>query len=456
MNQEPTKLSVKILQISTLDSGGGAAKIPWDLHHAYQMLGHHSMLAVGFRRALAQEDTNIFEIPNDRFRSGWARFWYLGPTYLQAHRLRGQTAVRQRLIGIAEPLRGWRIARGYEDFDFPATRHLLELAPTYPDIIHCHNLHGGYFDLRVLPRFSHAAPMILTLHDMWLFTGHCAHSLGCQRWQIGCGQCPDLSIYPAVSRDATAENLERKRAIFKKSRLYISAPSHWLINQVIQSGLNSIAHRVIPHGLDLDIFQPSDKNSARAALGLPQNACIILFVASYARENRFKDVATIEKAIKRVAQSRQGKRIVFVNVGGRKNSVSLLDGCTIYEFAFRNDQREVARFYQAADIFIHAAHADTFPNTVLEALACGVPVVATAVGGIPEQITDKTTGFLVPHGDAEAMASWISTLVENDELRLQMSLTAAIEAKKRFDLKRQINAYLSWYKEICSDQKDVG
>lgn len=108
----------------------------------------------------------------------------------------------------------------------------------------------------------------------------------------------------------------------------------------------------------------------------------------------------------------------------------------------------VASYYQAADVYVHAARADTFPNTVLEALACGTPVEATAVGGIPEQIEDGRTGLLVPAGDAEGMAQAICALLCDEELRTHMSRRPADAGRGRFDPRRQVDAHLAWYREI--------
>lgn len=133
---------------------------------------------------------------------------------------------------------------------------------------------------------------------------------------------------------------------------------------------------------------------------------------------------------------------------------------------FTNDPTTVARYYQAADLYIHAARVDTFPNAVLEAMACGTPVVATAVGGIPEQIkslaqagseaasdakahdVDEATGVLVGAGDAEAMGTAIESLLNDDVLRGHLGDNAARDARVRFDLRRHANDYLDWYRSI--------
>src|SRR5205823_12310089 len=99
---------------------------------------------------------------------------------------------------------------------------------------------------------------------------------------------------------------------------------------------------------------------------------------------------------------------------------------------FENDAKIVARYYQAADVYLHAARADTFPNAVLEALACGTPVVATGVGGIPEQIVNDQTGPIVAPGDAAAMANATVQLLRDSLMRMHFAENAARDAKTRF------------------------
>ena len=115
---------------------------------------------------------------------------------------------------------------------------------------------------------------------------------------------------------------------------------------------------------------------------------------------------------------------------------------------FDPDPAHTTRWYRAADVVLHAARTDNFPNTVLEAQACGRPVVATAVGGVPEQIVEGRTGFLTPPGDAAAMAARIQQLLDDPELRRQMGAAALDHARHNFGLEAQADAYLHWYEEI--------
>jgi glycosyltransferase involved in cell wall biosynthesis len=113
---------------------------------------------------------------------------------------------------------------------------------------------------------------------------------------------------------------------------------------------------------------------------------------------------------------------------------------------FQKDPQQVARYYQAADLYLHPARADTFPTTILEALACGTPVVASAVGGIPEQVVEGRTGFLVPVGDARALAGRVLDLLADEGLRLRMGRQAAEDAAQRFGLERMVGEYLAFYR----------
>lgn len=446
---EPDR-SLRILQVSTADIAGGAEKVAWNLFTNYRKRGYAAWLAVGYKRS---DDPDVFELPRLRQSVPWARpCWIL---HGRLAPLEGRVWGIWRLRYWLRTLAGGRpeIERelGRDDFNFPGSRRLLRLPPEQPDIVHAHNLHGNYFDLRFLPQLSHQAPVVLTLHDAWLLSGHCAHSFDCERWRTGCGQCPDLTIYPAIRRDATVYNWQRKREIYARSRLYVATPSRWLMRKVEQSILAPaiVEARVIPHGVDLSLFHPADKKSVRNRLSIPQDAKVLLFTANGIRRNIWKDYQTMRAAVALVAERLQEQEVLFIALGEDAPSerIGQAEVCFI---PYQKDPEAVARYYQAADVYVHAARADTFPNTILEALACGTPVVATAVGGIPEQIEDGVTGFLTPMGNSEMMADRIVRLLTDHDLRRRMGAQAAEIAQRQFDLNRQADEYLAWYQEILT------
>jgi glycosyltransferase involved in cell wall biosynthesis len=464
---------LRILQVSTTDVNGGAEKIAWDLFQTYRSRGLESWLVVGRKHS---DDPEIFPIPIASDHGSWSKLWQNlakpSRSIDQKHTClicRLRSAVFRTL---AHPSHELSCRLGLEDFDHPGSKRLLDLVPSMPDIVHCHNLHGGYFDLRVIPWLSRRAPLLLTLHDAWLLSGHCAHSFECERWMIGCGQCPNLSIYPAISRDATSYNWRRKRRIFSRSHVFVSTPSQWLMNKVEQSMLRPAIKeaRVIPNGVDLSVFHPADRASARASLDLPQDATVLLFAANRGRANVFKDYTTIRASLTKIAPTTR-RPLLFLCLGG-ETCVERIGDAELRFIPYQSDAKIIAHYYQAADLYVHASHADTFPCSVLEALACGTPVVATAVGGIPEQIKglrglnldavesnccsiSEATGVGIPAEDSEAMAESIRRIVGNDPLRWRMVRNAAKDARERFDLDLQAKRYLEWYEELLGASRQT-
>jgi glycosyltransferase involved in cell wall biosynthesis len=214
-----------------------------------------------------------------------------------------------------------------------------------------------------------------------------------------------------------------------------------------------VQHRVIPNGVDRSVFHPAGREAARAALNLPREAKVLLFAALGIRQNEFKDYATLRRAAVLLAETKEWPELVFLALGEQATE-ERIGKASIRFIPFTGDRSVVARYYQAADLYLHAARADTFPNTILEALACATPVIATAVGGIPEQINSlesaNPTGVLVPAGDADAMAAAAVSLLRDDTFRSLVAANAARDAAQRFDLSRVAEDYLTWYCEILT------
>ena len=448
--QSSEKIKLKILQISANDYRGGAERIAFDLFSGYSSFGHKSWLIVGKK---STNLGNIFEIPTLPrsiysqkldFTSKWL--------YSQKKNIPGIWRLCKLLSWMSHPRENWNRNKGYECFNYPGSKYLFDQLSDKPDLIQAHNLHGGYFDLRYLSKLSKEYPVFLTLHDEWMFTGHCYYSLDCNRWKHGCGLCPDLNIPAAIKRDGSAENWQQKRKIYSQSDLFISTPSKWLMEKVQNSILNPIEYRVINNGIDLDLYKPNHRQKARNKLDLPQNAFIILSIANW---SYFKDFETIEKAMKNLSQNTicDDTQIVFIvlgDIGTKKLDIGRIQ---VINAGYIADRFLVAQYFQAADLFLHAAYADNFPTTILEAFACGTPVIATKVGGIPEQIEDGVNGFLVPMNDSNQMAVRILNIFENDELRLSLGDNAAKIASLKYDKKTMAENYLSWYQEIIDKQQ---
>lgn len=440
---------MSIAQVGTVDEGGGAAAVARDLHRGYAARGHRAWQIVGRKHT---RDRDVFVLPQDEHDT--LRYWGYTPLQDALRHLAGRFPARgfglaSRTLRLAtHPEARDARAHGHEDFNFPGTQALFDLNGP-PDVLHAHNLHGDYFDLRALQTLSAQVPTVLTLHDMWMLTGHCAHSLDCGRWMTGCGQCPDLGLDPAIEHDGTADNWRRKQAIYAASRLHVATPSRWLRDRVADSMLGAQLRdlRVIPYGVDTSVFHPADRREARMALGLPLDAQVVLLTTG-SKGSMWKDDRTLRSAMAQVHANAATASTLFVAVG-RDSAVAGTDQARTRSIPFQHDRLVMAQYYQAADLYLHAARADTFPVAVLESLACGTPVVATAVGGIPEQI-DATTGVLVGKSDAAHMAAATIGLLIDGQARAQMGANAAAHARANFDVSAQVTTYLDWFHELLA------
>ncbi|MEN6292870.1 MAG: glycosyltransferase, partial [Methanobacterium sp.] len=423
------KSIISILQINTTATRGGAARIACDLFRFYQSQGCFSWMIVGKKKT---NDPKIFTLP-ERTVLG-SRFLY---------------NLIRKIERLTSFLQISDYQKGLEDFDFIESKNILNILPEKPDILHCHNLHGGFFDLRALPILSSSVPTVLTLHDAWLMSGHCAHSFDCDLWKSGCGNCPDLSIYPAIPNDATAINWKRKSDIFSKSQYYVVTPCRWLMDRVDQSILRNgmLGGTVIHNGVNSSIFFPASKKNARFELNLPADKMIILFTANDIRNNIWRDYSTLKNALSVISKSE--KNILCIALGEKSQS-EFIGEIEIRFIPYIYNQKIVAEYYRACDVYVHPSRMDTFPTTILEALSCGVPVIASNVGGIPEQIIDGKTGFLVPVGNADNMAEKLLVLLQNEEIRQDMGRFAANDALERFSLNKMITEYLTLYQAILN------
>ena len=340
---------MRILHVNTRDDAGGAAKVARNLLEAYRVRGHESWMAVGVKNL---RDPGIVAIDNARAAGIWARPWWRlhDGLPMQSRRARAGASM------LAAPGKLVKTELGIEDFEFPGTRRLLDLVPEMPHVVHLHNLHGGYFDLRQLQVLSQKVPVVVTLHDPWMFTGHCAYFLDCDRWRTGCGSCPHLDTPPAMRRDNTHLNWTRKKRIYSGSSLYVSAPSSWLLERAEDSMLSEamVATRLIPNGVDLSTFHPSDKAAARKRLHLPQDERILLFSGFMPVASPFKDYPTIRAAAQALGARDDLPSTSFLVLGEARDTKKM--GALTLRFAdFESEEARVATYYQAADVYVHAA-----------------------------------------------------------------------------------------------------
>ncbi len=417
----------RVLIVNTADRGGGAERVSMDLLDGFRGLGVETWLAVGVKRT---DHPHVVPV-HANARGG-----------LGARARRGAVEARRRID------RGL----GLEDLVHWSTRDLLELTGAPPDLVIANNLHGGYFDLRELPRLSRRVPLVLRLADSWTFTGHCAVPAGCSRWEHGCGSCPDLATPPAIRRDLTAHNWRRKRRILSGARLHVVAPSRWLVARAQRALLASaiVSTRVIPNGVDLNTFTPGSRALARGELGLDPEAQVLTYVSNLGAANPHKDFATLRRMLGRLAGRRSPRPIELVVAGATAPAEAPAPGVRIRHLPYVDSDERLAALYRAADLHVHAAPAETFCLAAAEALACGTPVVAAAAGGLAEVVDHECTGLVLAPGDDAGAAGAVDALLADPARLARMGALAAETARLRFGRDRAVGDLHAWCTELVA------
>jgi glycosyltransferase involved in cell wall biosynthesis len=306
------------------------------------------------------------------------------------------------------------------------------------DVVQIHNTHGNYFSLTALPYLSRRRPIVWLLHDMWAFTGHVAYAYDCERWRHGCGACPYLGEYPALPRDTTSLLWKMKRAVYARSRLTLVTPSSWLAELVRSSpllGQFPIHH--VPYGVDTEVYSPGPRAEARRRLGLPADRQIVLFVATDLAEQR-KGFQFVDRALAGL----ENPLLLAVAGSGEAESAAEM------RILRTQDEWLLVDAYRAADVVLLPTLADNLPNVVIESMACAIPCVAFATGGVPDAVRHLETGYLVRPGDAFGLARGLRTLLRDSGLRVRLGAAAREAAAAEYSLARQSERYLSVYESL--------
>lgn len=271
-----------------------------------------------------------------------------------------------------------------------ATEKFIEWVKKYdPDVIHLHNIHGYYINIEVLFNYLAEAdkPVIWTLHDCWAFTGHCAHYsyVRCDKWKNGCNNCPQKKEYPSsLIFDLSKKNWERKKALFTSVKeMTFVTPSRWLGNQVEQSFLNKYPVKVIPNGIDLNVFKPTPSNF-RKEKNLEEKKIILGVASAWSTRKGFNIFIELSKIL--------DDNYKIILVGLSKNQLKRLPK-KILGITRTNNVKELAEIYTAADVFLNPSKEETMGLTTIEAMACETPVIVSNYTAVPE-VVEKIGGFV--------------------------------------------------------------
>jgi glycosyltransferase involved in cell wall biosynthesis len=318
------------------------------------------------------------------------------------------------------------------------------------DILHLHWTNSGYLSIDNIKKlFETGKPVVWTLHDMWAFTGGCHYSGDCDHFINQCGDC--WMLRDRGNNDISHEGWLRKNDMLNaaKNIVFVTC-SHWLADVARTSSLlKDFRIETIPNPIDTEIFSPKDKIAARAKWNIDPKSKIILFGAANILDRR-KGITYLVKALNELKNNYKDTGDAEIVIFGKNKSfdVSQLP-FKVHELNIITSQYDLAEIYSFADVFVTPAIEDNLPNTVMEALACGTPVVAFNTGGIPDMVEHKKNGYLAEFKSAADFAAGIHYVL-NSETTDELAANAREKVLNNFTNEIVASKYIAVYQSILN------
>lgn len=399
---------MKILQINATCGIGSTGRIVIDIGDVLKQKGFKNYIAYGYYTS---------EL-NNALKLKWGRKKYSLYVELLKTRLSGRHGFTSKYATIK--LINW-------------------IEEVTPDVIHLHNLTGGYLNVEILFDYLKKAniPIVWTLHDCWSFTGHCTHFSihKCEKWQTMCYKCPEKNGFPKRwFFDRSKEQWKKKREIFTSlPNMTLVTPSNWLEGLVKLSYLKKYPTIVINNGIDLETFKHTN-NSIREHYGLEEKKIVLAVASTWGERKGYRYVLDVANKLD------DSYKVIIVGIN-EKNKKLLPRN--IIGVTRTNNIKELVELYSAADVFINTTLEDNFPTTNLESLACGTPVITFNTGGSIESV-DETTGMIVKQGDVGALTAAIEKVIMNKKINCSSCRQKAVKLYNKYD------RYEDYYTLYCN------
>ncbi len=401
---------MRILQINCVYPYGSTGKLASTIHHRLLDEGHESMV-----------------------------LYSRGRQRVEPHTLRVSTTLEGKANHLISMLTG-DVYGGCG----MQTHRLMRIIKRYrPDVVHLQCINGYFVNIYRLVRFlkEQGLPTVLTLHADFMFTANCGSAFDCDKWQTGCGACPQLRrATHSLFFDRTHRSFEKMKNAFEgfESSLTVVGVSDWLGQRAARSPILQDARIITIHnGIDTAVFKPRGAD-VRQKLAIADGEKMILWVTSFFTREKGKDLFFELSDVMKDSGYR------FVVVGAEKPCD--YEGPVTFA-GLITDQQALAAYYSAADVALCCSRQESFSLVSAEAQCCGTPVVGFDAGGVSEAVFDGM-GEVVPLGDisamAEAVARWSS--LKND-----ISEDTVEACRRYFSASRMTEAYISLYRAMMGD-----
>ncbi|MBL7813201.1 MAG: glycosyltransferase [Bacteroidetes bacterium] len=313
------------------------------------------------------------------------------------------------------------------------------------DVVHLHWINKGFISLDGLENMLQSGKKIVwTCHDLWPFTGGCYHPRDCDGFTHGCGNCPYLKK-PEMD-DLSSQVFLQKQQMYAQARQFqFVAPSQWLSDTAGRSAvMPHVSPVVIPNGIDTRQFAPANRMELRKKYNISEDENVLLFAAANL-SNPYKGFAQLNEVLDALkALNLQKVRIVLI--GENKSGVTFSNAWPVQSTGYISKPELMAEWYGLADMYVTTSLEENLPTTIMESMACGTPVAAFQVGGIPEMVEDGETGVLAPLKSSDELANKIAAWLQSaQEIQNQKREVCRESALNAWDSRKVAQRYFELY-----------
>jgi glycosyltransferase involved in cell wall biosynthesis len=408
---------LRILLVNRADAEGGAARAAYRLHRA--LLGH------------GLDSTLAVDLADTGDPSVIGRSTPVAGALARLRSMAGSATLLLAGASIAEP-RSTAVV---------PSRWGGRLGALAPDVLHLHWINQDMLSIAAIGALQ--GPIVWTLHDMWAFCGT-EHYPSTERWRDGYRRGTRLAGDRGV--DVDRWTWRRKRRHWTRP-MHIVAPSRWMADCVRASRLMcDWPVTVIPNAIDTDVWQPVERGLARSLLGLPPDGPLLLFGAAGGGRDPRKGLDLLLDGLALLRDDRDRPGLVVL--GRHRDAVPRVDGFAIHGTGPLRDDLTLRLAYSAVDAVAVPSRQDNLPNGAVEALACGVPVVAFDTCGLPDVVRHRQTGWLARPFDAADFATGIRWVLADTERHAALREAARADAVARFSAPIVAAAHEALYRSL--------
>jgi glycosyltransferase involved in cell wall biosynthesis len=318
------------------------------------------------------------------------------------------------------------------------------------DIIHLHWVWDFQSAATLARLMNLGKPVVWSFHDQRAMTGGCHFSAGCRGYEDDCRDCPQLSTDPAgITSAAHADQLR----FWWRDAVTVVGPSRWMAECAQRSSIwRGSRIEVIPYSVETDRYRPQDKLKCRRRLGLPEHARYVLFGADHGQEIR-KGFRGLMRALELChhdpwfSKHLRDGRIAFICFGNPGHDAASCP-VPIRSLGYLRDDADLAAAYGSADLFMLPSLEDNLPNTVLESMSCGTPVMALDVGGARDMVLEGHTGWLIPPADDRQLADALLRVLKNPGIAAGMADACRDRVANSFSPALQASRFGALYSDL--------